>query len=84
MYVEASCGGGGGGLIAAFTGQESYGQQYSGGGGARMAESKGMFALCRRCGGTPVYSMSQDEEGNVHGVDTSGLLAVPNVSRQRE
>ena len=28
-------------------------------------------------------SLSQDEEGNVHGVDSSGLLAVPQVGRNQ-
>ena len=75
------------GLIAASTGEESYGYESGGtggggGGGARMGESKGMFACVADAVGTAVFSMNQDEEGNVHGVDSSGLLAMPNVSRQ--
>jgi len=81
------------GLVAASTGEESYGRgSYDeserlvggGGGGARMAESKGMFACVADAVGTAVNSLAQDEEGNVHGVDASGLLAMPNVSRQRD
>lgn len=82
------------GLVAASTGEESYGRgSYDeserlmgsgGGGGARLAESKGMFACVADAVGSAVYSMNQDEEGNVHGVDASGLLAMPNVSRQRD
>lgn len=82
------------GLVAASTGEESYGRgSYDesdrlmggvGGGGARVAESKGMFACVADAVGSAVYAMNQDEEGNVHGVDASGLLAMPNVSRQRD
>jgi Ubiquitin binding region len=78
------------GLVAASTGEEPYGHESDrftmggtgGGGGARMAESKGMFACVADAVGTAVFAMNQDEEGNVHGVDSSGLLAMPNVSRQ--
>lgn len=52
-----------------------------------MAESKSMFACVTDAVGTAatsIYTMNQDEEGNVHGVDASGLLAMPNVSRQRD
>lgn len=87
------------GLVAASTGAESYGASRSyddgyssatsrgSGGGARMAESKSMFACVTDAVGTAatsIYTMNQDEEGNVHGVDASGLLAMPNVSRQRD
>jgi hypothetical protein len=78
------------GLVAASTGEESYGRgsydesERLVGGGARMAESKGMFACVADAVGTAVNAMAQDEEGNVHGVDSSGLLAMPNVSRQRD
>ena len=30
------------------------------------------------------YNLGVDEEGNVHGVNSEGLLAMPDVSRQRE
>jgi len=80
------------GLVAASTGEEPYGrgsydesERLMGvGGGARVAESKGMFACVADAVGSAVYAMNQDEEGNVHGVDASGLLAMPNVSRQRD
>ncbi len=80
------------GLVAASTGEESYGRGsydeserlVGSGGGARMAESKGMFACVADAVGSAVYAMNQDEEGNVHGVDSSGLLAMPNVTRQRD
>jgi hypothetical protein len=82
------------GLVAASTGHEAYGRggggdeserlMGTGGGGARMAESKGMFACVADAVGTAVFAMNTDEEGNVHGVDSSGLLAMPNVSRQRD
>jgi len=82
------------GLVAASTGEESYGRSRSYdesegliGGGARVAESKGMFACVADAVGTAatsMYTMNQDAEGNVHGVDASGLLAMPDVSRQRE
>lgn len=71
------------GLVAASTGEEAYGRSGMGG-GARMAESKGMFACVADAVGTAVYAMNQDDEGNVHGVDSAGLLAMPNVSRQRD
>lgn len=82
------------GLVAASTGEESYGRSRSYGesegligGGARVAESKGMFACVADAVGTAatsMYTLNQDSEGNVHGVDASGLLAMPDVSRQRE
>jgi len=82
------------GLVAASTGEESYGRsptydESKGliGGGARVAESKGMFACVADAVGTAatsMYTMNQDSEGNVHGVDASGLLAMPDVSRQRQ
>lgn len=62
-----------------------------GGGGARVAETKPLF----NCVADSVYSaastfttamhattLSEDDEGNVHGVDSSSLLAMPGVSRE--
>jgi hypothetical protein len=90
------------GLIAAQTGEErSIGQSRSydegegllrsggGGGGARVAESKGMFScvadsISTAATSMTAYNQGQDDEGNVHGVDSSSLLAMPEVSRQRE
>jgi hypothetical protein len=89
------------GLIAAQTGEErSTGQSRSydegegllgsgGGGGARVAESKGMFScvadsISTAATSMTAYNLGQDDEGNVHGVDSSSLLAMPEVSRQRE
>ena len=86
------------GLVAASTGEEAYGSspragdesrgllQGSGGGGARVAQSKGVFACVADAVGTAattMYAINQDDEGNVHGVDASGLLAMSNVSRQQ-
>mmetsp|Transcript_133970 Transcript_133970/g.199251 ORF Transcript_133970/g.199251 Transcript_133970/m.199251 type:complete len:561 (-) Transcript_133970:244-1926(-) len=85
------------GLVAATTGAEGRSRSYDeseslvggGGGGARVAESKSMFACVTDSISTAAtqmtaYSLNQDEEGNVHGVDSSSLLAMSNVSRQRE
>lgn len=88
------------GLISAQTGEEaglglsrsydeSEGLMGSGGGGARVAAQKSMFACVADSISTAAtqmtaYNLSQDEEGNVHGVDSSSLLAMPDVSRQRE
>lgn len=87
------------GLISAQTGEESrVGRSRSydeseglvgRGGGARVAESKSMFACVADAVGTAAtqmtaYNLSEDDEGNVHGVDGSSLLAMPDVSRQRE
>ena len=82
---------GGGGLVSAIA-DESVGlMSGSGGGGssgARVAASnKSMFSCVADSMGTAVTQMYQfqaDEEGNVHGVDSQGLLAMPDVSRQRE
>eukprot|EP00934_Nitzschia_sp_Nitz4_P008141 Nitzschia sp. Nitz4//scaffold337_size18511//6651//8344//NITZ4_008780-RA/size18511-processed-gene-0.8-mRNA-1//-1//CDS//3329548310//8131//frame0 len=78
------------GLVAASTGAESYAARpppsYQSS-GARVAESKSMFSCVADAVGTAatsMYAINQDDEGNVHGVDSSGLLAMPNVSRQRE
>jgi hypothetical protein len=85
--------GGGGGLVSAIA-DESVGLMGLGGGGgsgssgARMAEpSKSMFTCVADSMNTAVtqmYTFQSDEEGNVHGVDSHGLLAMPDVSRQRE
>lgn len=84
------------GLISAQTGEERRGgrpqSSYTGsggGGGARVAEQKSMFACVADAVGTAatqaLYSLPQDEEGNYHGVDGSSLLAMPeDISRQRE
>ncbi len=83
---------GGGGLVSAIA-DESVGlMSGSGGGGsssgARVAEpNKSMLSCVADSMGTAVTQMYQfqaDEEGNVHGVDSQGLLAMPDVSRQRE
>lgn len=86
-------GGSGGGLVSAIA-DESVGlMSGSGGGGgsssgARVAASnKSMFSCVADSMGTAVHQMYQfqaDDEGNVHGVDSQGLLAMPDVSRQRE
>jgi hypothetical protein len=59
-----------------------------GGGGARVAEQKSMFACVAdsiSTAATQMTAYNTDEEGNVHGVDSSSLLvAMPDVSRQRE
>ena len=60
-----------------------------GGAGARVAESKSMFScvtdsISTAANQMTAVAMGQDEEGNVHGVDSSSLLAMSNVSRQRE
>lgn len=78
------------GLVSARTGEE---RGYSGssggvGGGARVAESKSMFACVADSVATAATAMTattltQDGEGNVHGVDSSSLLAMPQVSRQQ-
>jgi LSD1 subclass zinc finger protein len=60
-----------------------------GGGGARVAEQKSMFSCVADSISTAAtqmtaYNVGTDEEGNVHGVDSSSLLAMPDVSRQPE
>jgi hypothetical protein len=88
-----------GGLVAAQTGEEggighsrSYDESRGlmgggSGGGARVAEPKSMFACVAdsiSTAATQMYALPTDEEGNVHGVDSTSLLAMPDVSRQRE
>jgi len=81
----------GGGLVSAIA-DESVGliggSGGSGSSGARMADpSKSMFSCVADSMNTAVtqmYTFQSDEEGNVHGVDSEGLLAMPDVSRQRE
>ena len=73
-HASSSSGGGGGG---------------GGGGGARVAEQKSMFACVADSITTAATSitathLTEDPEGNVHGVDSSSLLAMPQVSRQRD
>jgi hypothetical protein len=73
------------GLVSAQTGEER--RTYEGGrggGGARVAESKSMFACVGDAIGTAMTASMTDGEGNVHGVDSSSLLAMPQVSRQRD
>mmetsp|Transcript_11558 Transcript_11558/g.33229 ORF Transcript_11558/g.33229 Transcript_11558/m.33229 type:complete len:463 (-) Transcript_11558:415-1803(-) len=89
-------GSGGGGLVSAQTGTETTSRSFDegesllasggggGGGGARMAQQKGMFACVTDSIATATTAMYTDPEGNVHGVDSSSLLAMPQVSRQRE
>jgi len=81
------------GLVSAQTGEEprSYDEsaRSGGGGGARMAEQKSMFSCVADSINTATtqmtaYNLGADEEGNVHGVDSHGLLAMPDVSRERE
>jgi len=86
------------GLVAAQTGEESRSYEESvglmgngnggGGGGARVAKQpQSMFSCVADSMNTAVtqmYTFQADEEGNVHGVDSQGLLAMPDVSRQRE
>jgi len=82
--------GGGGGLLSAQTGEESSRSYNSGSnsGGARVAEPpKSMFSCVADSMGsavTQMYQINADDEGNVHGVDSQGLLAMPDVGRQRE
>jgi hypothetical protein len=80
-------------LVAAQTGDETQGliQRNGGGGGARarVAEQKSLFACVADSVSEAAQQMTaialpSDEEGNVHGVDSSSLLAMPDVSRQRE
>ena len=90
--ASRSGGSGGGGLVSAVA-DESVGLMSGSGGGsgssgARVAApNKSMFSCVADSMGTAVTQMYQfqaDEEGNVHGVDSQGLLAMPDVSRQRE
>jgi len=79
---------GGGGFVTAQTGEESRGYGGSDSGGARVADpNKSMFSCVSDSMGTAVtqmYTFQADDEGNVHGVDKQGLLAMPDVSRQRD
>lgn len=56
--------------------------------GARIAEQKPLFSCVvdsvNSTVGTFTGQLSQDTEGNVHGVDASSLLAVSNVGRDSE
>ena len=54
-------------------------------GGARMAESKPLFSCVAdsiTSAASNLMTLPSDAEGNVHGVDSSSLLAVPMVGRQ--
>jgi hypothetical protein len=86
-----------GGLTSATTGQEGGIISYSSydedderrglvsGGGPRVAESKSMFACVADSISMAATEMMGGDDGtNVHGVDSSSLLAMPQVSRQRE
>jgi len=84
-----SSSGGGGGLLSAQTGEESrsYNSGSSSGGARVAAPQKSMFSCVADSMGsavTQMYQFNADDEGNVHGVDSQGLLAMPDVSRQRE
>merc|ERR1712176_838044 len=85
-----SSSGGGGGLLSAQTGEESrssYNNGSSSGGARVAAPQKSMFSCVADSMGsavTQMYQFNADDEGNVHGVDSQGLLAMPDVSRQRE
>jgi hypothetical protein len=85
------------GLVSAQTGEEigrsrSYDESeglISTGGGARVAQQKSMFAcvadsVSAAANQMTTYTLPSDQEGNVHGVDSSSLLAMPDVSRQPE
>jgi hypothetical protein len=85
------------GLVAATTGEEFAGRSRSfdeseglmGGGGARVAQQKSMFAcvtdsIADAANQMTGLTLSEDQEGNVHGVDGSSLLAMPDVSRRRD
>lgn len=80
---------GGSGLVSVQTGEEPRG--YSNGLGSTTARvaapNKSMFSCVADSMNTAVtqmYTFQSDEDGNVHGVDSQGLLAMPDVSRQRE
>lgn len=88
------------GLVPATTGEEggvgrsrSYDESErlmgGGGGGARVAQQKSMFAcvadsITDAANQMTSFTLSEDPEGNVHGVDSSSLLAMPDVSRRRD
>jgi len=69
------------GLVAAVA-DESVGLLGSSNSGEAPSES--MFSRVASSMKTQMYSLQSDEDGNVHGVDSQGLLAMPDVSRQRE
>jgi hypothetical protein len=57
-------------------------QRSGGGGGARVAEQKSLFACVADSVSEAAQQMTaialpSDEEGNVHGVDSSSLVAMP-------
>lgn len=87
--AEINRGGGSAGprLVAAQTGtDETQGLVRS---SARVAEQKGLFAcvadsVSEAAQHMTAITLPSDQEGNVHGVDSSSLLAMPDVSRQRE
>jgi hypothetical protein len=71
-------------LVAAQTADETQGliQRSGGGGGARVAEQKSLFACVADSVSEAAQQMTaialpSDEEGNVHGVDSSSLVAMP-------
>lgn len=83
--ISSSGSRGGGGLVSAQTGEEA--RSYDVGGGARVAQTKSMFSCVAdsiNTAASQMYTLSADEEGNVHGVDSAGLLAMPDVSRERQ
>ena len=80
----------GGGLTAATTGEETGIISYSSreednyAGGPRVAESKSMFACVADSITMAATEMMGGENEDDHGVDTTSLLAMPQVSRQRD
>ena len=72
-------------LVAAHTGEETAGLiQRS---PPRVAEQKSMFACVAdsvAAAATQMTALASDQDGNVHGVDSSSLLAMPDVSRPRD
>ena len=81
--VPAQTGEEGGGTISYSSSYDEQTRPLSG--GARMAESKGMFACVADSISTAAQAVySEDAEGETHGVDSSSLLAMPQVSRQKD
>jgi hypothetical protein len=93
--VSRPPGAGGGGLQPAQTGTESLqfspsyeedGPLLGGGGAAVVAQRQPLFACVADSITSAATSLShalnQDEEGNVHGVDSGGLLAVTQAGRE--
>jgi len=85
------------GLSSVTTGEETinfYGNERErlvnrSGGGARIAQQKPLFSCVADSISTAASSitgmtLSEDQEGNVNGVDSSSLLAVSNVSRNTD